>query len=349
MRYWRTLVCALALGICGLAVWADETLKTPAPANKEHGTVVPETKPAAPVAKSQPAPADDAAPAKEFVIGLPPMPEPAPPAAVKNADPINPSLAQSPDLAIALPTPKNESEKKSEPPKPSNLEPPPAPPIPTPKLEAPPALPSPPPLPPAAIDIPPAPPKLDPPALPKAETTRPPDVTLPPPPPPVSPKLDLPPPVVPAIPSFRPPAPPADPTPASFTKPAAPYKLYLRMGAGQSRFDIKEGDLVVLKVSFEKIELHGAQEGSAMLPGLTASGHVKLHGAGLDGTCDSLTIVSSKGEVQLKGNVRMTCYRGATSSQIMAEQMSFQLGHTADGTKVNVTGPGSVVPASLKQ
>ena len=119
-------------------------------------------------------------------------------------------------------------------------------------------------------------------------------------------------------------------------------------GSSGPRFEIRDGEQLLLKVSCEKIELHGAHDGSGTLPGLTASGKVKLHGSGLDGTCESLTIESVKGEVHLKGAVKLTCYRGTTSSQVAAESMSFQLTKTGE-TSTKATGAGKVVPASLRQ
>src|SRR5438132_290278 len=109
------------------------------------------------------------------------------------------------------------------------------------------------------------------------------------------------------------------------------YKLYLRMGGnGQPRFEIRDGDQLLLKVTCEQIELHGAQDGKSALPGLTASGNVKLHGSGLDGTCDQLSITAVKGEVALKGAVKLTCYRGTMSSQVVAESVMFQLARTGE-------------------
>ncbi|HLW67576.1 MAG TPA: hypothetical protein VKS79_19830, partial [Gemmataceae bacterium] len=138
---------------------------------------------------------------------------------------------------------------------------------------------------------------------------------------------------------------------AKSTVNVAPFQLHLHMGGGQThRFEIRDGDKILLKVYCDKVELHGAQDGSSALPGLTATGHIRLHGAGLDGICDQLTVAAADGKVTLKGAVHMTCYRGTNSSQVLAEQMSFQLnraGETPVNTKAR--GTGSVVPASLSQ
>jgi hypothetical protein len=121
-------------------------------------------------------------------------------------------------------------------------------------------------------------------------------------------------------------------------------------GAQTHRFEIRDGDKILLKVYCDKVELHGAQDGSSALPGLTATGHIRLHGAGLDGTCDQLIVAATDGKVTLKGSVHMTCYRGTNSSQVTADQMSFQLnraGETPVNTKAR--GTSNVVPASFPQ
>jgi hypothetical protein len=204
-------------------------------------------------------------------------------------------------------------------------------PAPTPsKLDPP--MPMSPALPPAPPPIP-MPPKLD---LPPASTA--PSV---PPPMPVSP------PVIPNGPALMPPAVPA---PAVTTKsaPTGQYKLYLRMGGtGSPRFEIRDGDQLLLKVSCEQIELHGANDGATALPGLTATGKVKVHGSGLDGTCDQLNIVSAKGEVALKGNVHLNCYRGTSASQVAADSVMFQLSRTGEAAAKTRPAGSGVVPASL--
>jgi hypothetical protein len=207
-----------------------------------------------------------------------------------------------------------------------------------------PAAPPPPPPLPSSVQLPPAPPPL--PAVSPKHIS---DDQYPPLPPAApSVKADLPP--LPAATSTQSapqslPAVPAAKTVAN----VAPFRLHLHMGGAQThRFEIRDGDKILLKVYCDKVELHGAQDGSACLPGLTASGHIHVHGAGLDGTCDQLTVASADGKVTLKGSVHMTCYRGTNSSQVTANEMAFQLnraGETPVNTKAR--GTSSVVPASF--
>ena len=325
LKYWRTLACALALGIGGLAVCADECLRGGAAAGKEtrRAKADPKTEPPLAVvtppvaAVTLPPPADLAdpePPARAFVL---PLAQPSPPVVQASFEPpLAPKPADaSPATLPVPPTP------------PSN---------------------------PAALDLPPPPPMIGP--KPEPLPAVPPTVALPPTPPPAPmlPKFDPPP----APPVSVPMPPPAvsGVVPAktvSSTKPAAPtaqYKLFLRMGgSGQPRFEIRDGDQLLLKVTCEQIELHGAQDGTSALPGLTATGKVKLHGSGLDGTCDQLSIVSAKGEVALKGTVRLTCYRGTTSSQVAAESVMFQLTRTGEtSAKMKTTSSSGVVPASVR-
>jgi hypothetical protein len=116
--------------------------------------------------------------------------------------------------------------------------------------------------------------------------------------------------------------------------------MFLRMGgSGQPRFEIKDGDVLLLKVYCDRVDLKGVQDG------VVASGHIRLHGSGLDGTCDQLNLSTLKGEVELKGNVRLTCYRGGSSSQVATEQMLFQLKGVAESSNIKARGVTSITAA----
>src|SRR5262249_44696654 len=149
--------------------------------------------------------------------------------------------------------------------------------------------------------------------------------------PPAKPIADLPTPPAPRAPvNNPPPLPSADaPKPAAAT--TGSYKLHVRMGGNLGpRFEVREGDALLLKVYCEHIDMQGSQQGSNAIPGLTATGKVRFSGSGVSGTCDGLSIASAKGEVTLKGNVKLTCYRGNSSSQLAGESMTFQLKGSAD-------------------
>jgi hypothetical protein len=332
LKYWRTLACVLALGIGGLAVCAEECIRGGVPAGKEVRRGKTDSKTEPPLAVAPPIDA----------VVVPPPPPPAAPMDSTGPMIVLP-LAQSNQPAIL----------------PASFEPPIAP---KPADPSPATLPPTPPAPvkPMDLGVLPPPPEIG----PKQNLSKPeqfPTVAVPPPPPPpMIPKFDPPPaPPTISIPMTATPVPPpavpaAAPVKAvSNTKPVAgtgQYKMFLRMGGtGSPRFEIRDGDQLVLKVSCEQIELHGAQDGVTALPGLTATGKVKLHGSGLDGTCDQLSIVSAKGEVALKGNVHLMCYRGTTASEVVAETVKFQLARTGEtATKFKAAGVSSVVPASMK-
>jgi hypothetical protein len=103
-------------------------------------------------------------------------------------------------------------------------------------------------------------------------------------------------------------------------------KLHVRMGGNLGpRFEVRDGENLLLKVYCDHLDLHGKQEGETILPGLTATGHVRFSGSGLNGTCETLQIDAVDGQVRLKGQVKLTCYRGNASSQVFADTLTFQL------------------------
>jgi hypothetical protein len=387
LKYWRTMICALALGLIGLVVWADDQIRGSAHrgqrAQAEPQTPPPSTQTVAPNPEppSEPLPPLPGQPAlNERNFDLPPAREPVQtkrgvdiaPAVVTTpvAPPVvppppsieivvgkaEPPLAPVPNIEVPI-KPVGVTEVVPAPASPALPEPPP--PIPqAPTIDLQKDPPSVPPLakPVSPVEPPPAPPPLPagqsllPPVSPKAVDEK--AAGLPPLPPSVATDAGLPPLPVPA--STQPAAQPLPTVPltkaaTTGVSTAAPFQLHLHMGGAQThRFEIRDGDKILLKVYCDKVELHGAQDGSSALPGLTATGHIRLHGSGLDGNCDQLTVAAADGKVTLKGSVHLTCYRGTNSSQVMAEQMSFQLnraGETPVNTKAR--GTSSVVPASL--
>src|SRR2546423_1524695 len=78
------------------------------------------------------------------------------------------------------------------------------------------------------------------------------------------------------------PPPITPPSPADQPNPAAPsangsYKLHVRMGGNLGpRFEVRDGDALLLKVYCEHIDMQGSQHGSTAIPGLTATGQVRF-------------------------------------------------------------------------
>lgn len=308
LKYWRTMLIASALGVCGLAVWANDKTpnKLPMPSPE---SVVPLPAPATDAAKDDPFPGTKAAePSPEPIkvlelAGNPPPAGSLPVAPPVVPPPVLPTKADVPSLDFP-----------SEPPKVVKPTPPPTlDPLPLPGARARPALPSndPPPLPKAALDLPTSPKVTPPPGPGELDLPRDEPKYIP----------------IPNTPARPTPIMPVATNPVASTPALAPaaYKLHVRMGGNLGpRFEVRDGDSLLLKVYCDHIDMQGTK-GATTIPGLTATGRVRVAGSGVSGTCDSLTIVSAKGEVKLQGNVKLTCYRGNASSEISGESMSFQL------------------------
>jgi hypothetical protein len=375
------MICASALGVCGLAVWADDCIR-----GDKHAAAMP-------VAATTAAPNETT---KEVALA-PAIPEPADPEPTKvldlvsapQATPVNPPVAppvvppeQPPVLRtgasapeIQLPSeppppppplhlkesPKSEKITDAAPPPPLSTEPPPIPkhkasevPPPAAIAELPPATheaPKPIDLSPAAPPPPPAP--VQPPvALPSAPAITPALDAVPAP----APVTPIPP--APLQPSARPHASPSMPPSESLAptsaataplSPAKSYRLHMHMGGATGpHFEIYDGETCLLRVHCEQIELR--REGDHAASSIVGQGKVRVSGSGISGTCDQLIVASSRGEVQLQGNVKLHCYRGGASSVIDANSMSFQLkGGTDVPNKTHSSTSGKVVPASGSQ
>jgi hypothetical protein len=116
------------------------------------------------------------------------------------------------------------------------------------------------------------------------------------------------------------------PRPSTDTNSA--LKMLVRMGDGRPRFEIrnKASEEVLLKVYGEKIEMQPSVDNKSSLAGVSALGQVRFTAPGIEGTCDHLTILSSTGEVMLKGNIHLKTKRGKTWSEMTAEKMVYQIG-----------------------
>jgi hypothetical protein len=168
-----------------------------------------------------------------------------------------------------------------------------------------------------------------------------------------------------------PPAPAVDPAPTKFDEPKAPaklivteapvakpevkpeaggtkLKLLLRMGTGTPRFEIRSttSEELLFKVYGEKIEMQAAPDGGkgSPLAGVTAVGKVRFTGPGVEGTCDSLTLLSGTGEVLMKGNVQLKTKTGRAWSELAAEKMMYQIG--LNGLKVT---SNPITPTSYRE
>jgi hypothetical protein len=160
--------------------------------------------------------------------------------------------------------------------------------------------------------------------------------------PPLAPPPTLPPlggtPALP-MPATLPVSPGVQPATARSSQPAAnPEKLrmVMRLDSSTPRFEVRNvsGDELLLKVACDKIEMKGTAEQArdSHLAGVTAVGTVKFTGPGVQGTCDQLAILSGTGEVLLQGSVKLKTKRGKTWSELNADKMIYQLGHSGLGS-----------------
>jgi hypothetical protein len=323
LPYWKPTACLLALTAGGLFIWSDSKAAGP-------DKPAPDAKPTPPVSLPSPPPSFPPA-APPTGLPMPPLPEskPMPP-----SGPVVPELPKPPEpMKVEAPKPV-EAPKTAVPPKPAGD-------LAMPPLPSSPAVPCPPcpstPPPPMASSgtmpaLPPAPAvKLaDPVMPPKPAPAMGPTMiavpaTIPTTPAPMAP-------VVPVVAEAPATAPPATAAPAPMAVGPAPrYKLCVRMGHGQPRFEVSDGELVVLKGTCERVEMPAPREGLAQsMTNLQALGNVRVSGPGLDGRCDQLVILSLKGEVLLKGNVQLHTHKGKSSSELNADQVIYQLsGSTA--------------------
>lgn len=159
----------------------------------------------------------------------------------------------------------------------------------------------------------------------------PPQVYSPPPPPPM--------PEVPVVEASAEPAPDA-----------VPLRVLMRFGDGPPRYEIKTGDELLLKVYGDRMELtadSAMHEGT--LPPINAVGSVRFFGPGVSGTCDQLSIISSHGEVLLRGNVQMKVKKGSTPyHELAAEEVLFQVGGTGVISSEVRGSTNAVVPATYR-
>ena len=108
-------------------------------------------------------------------------------------------------------------------------------------------------------------------------------------------------------------------------------KVTLQMGDGNPRFEIRDGEEVVLKVTSDKIDVTAPTEKGDLWSTLKASGRVKFYSPGGDGYCDELVIVPGSCEVIATGKVQFKYNWGKVETAVTSERMTFRLGATPTG------------------
>jgi len=133
-------------------------------------------------------------------------------------------------------------------------------------------------------------------------------------------------------------------TPAQNKPAMKPLQVQVRTGAGDPIIEIRDGDALLLKFTCSKLAMQ-VQAAGLPLPDLTGQGKVRVHGCGIDGVCDQLVLSPDSGDVSLRGNVRLTCFRDDSSAEVTAEMLKFQL--RAGDADVK-SAASTVVPAGTK-
>jgi len=103
-------------------------------------------------------------------------------------------------------------------------------------------------------------------------------------------------------------------------------KVTLQMGEGNPRFEVRDGDEVVLKVVSDKIDVKAPTEKGDLWSTLKASGRVRFQSPGGDGYCDELVIVPGSCEVIATGKVQFKYNWGKVETAVTSERMTFRLG-----------------------
>lgn len=108
-------------------------------------------------------------------------------------------------------------------------------------------------------------------------------------------------------------------------------KVTLLMGEGNPRFEIRDGEEVVLKVTSDKIDVKAPTEKGDLWSTLKASGRVRFQSPGGDGFCDELQIIPGTCEVIATGKVQFKYNWGKVETAVTSERMTFRLGATPGG------------------
>ncbi len=109
----------------------------------------------------------------------------------------------------------------------------------------------------------------------------------------------------------------------------APHKkliVTLKMGDGYPKFDVRDGDDIVLKVISEGVEVKAPSERGESISVLKATRKVRFITPGGEGFCDELQVVPGTGEVIASGRVMFKYTWGKVETAVTSEKMTFRLG-----------------------
>ena len=103
-------------------------------------------------------------------------------------------------------------------------------------------------------------------------------------------------------------------------------KVTLQMDENSPKFEVRDGEEVVLKVISDKVDVMSPKNKGERWSTLKAMGQVKFMTPGGDGFCDELQVVPGTGEVIAIGHVKFTYNWGKVETSASAEKMNFRLG-----------------------
>lgn len=103
-------------------------------------------------------------------------------------------------------------------------------------------------------------------------------------------------------------------------------RVVVPLTKGQSKFEVLSGDTTLLQAACEQVEVRSPTAKNGATSPIKASGKVRFTAPGCEGTCDSLTVLPTTGEVELTGSVRVHCKQGQAETEIHAASMKFKLG-----------------------
>jgi hypothetical protein len=105
------------------------------------------------------------------------------------------------------------------------------------------------------------------------------------------------------------------------------FTVTLKMGEGHPRFEVLDGEDMLLKVISEGVEVKSSpSEKGETFSTLKAVRRVKFITPGGEGACDELQVVPGTGDVVATGNVKFTTRWGKVETAVTSERMTFRLG-----------------------
>jgi hypothetical protein len=104
------------------------------------------------------------------------------------------------------------------------------------------------------------------------------------------------------------------------------FKVLLQIGDTLPKFEIRDGEDVLLKVVADKVDVKSPAERSELWATLKAGGQVKFVTPGGEGVCDELQVIPGSGEVVASGSVKFSYNWGKVETAVTSERMTFRLG-----------------------